>query len=41
MVGAVLQAAQERRVILVDGFITSAAVLVASPLVKRAALARA
>ena len=32
MVGAVLQAAQERRVILVDGFITSAAVLVASSL---------
>ena len=32
MVGAVLQAAQERRVILVDGFITSAAVLVASRL---------
>lgn len=30
MVGAVLQAASERRVILVDGFITSAAVLVAS-----------
>lgn len=30
MVGAVLQAAAERRVILVDGFITSAAVLVAS-----------
>ncbi len=32
MVGAVLQAAQERRVILVDGFITSAAVLVAARL---------
>ena len=32
MVGAVLQAAQERRVIVVDGFITSAAVLVASRL---------
>ena len=32
MVGAVLQAAAERRVILVDGFITSAAVLVASRL---------
>ncbi len=32
LVGAVLQAAQERRVILVDGFITSAAVLVASRL---------
>ena len=32
MVGAVLQAAAERRVILVDGFITSAAVLVASKL---------
>jgi len=32
MVGAVLQAAHERRVILVDGFITSAAVLVASRL---------
>ncbi|WP_440111227.1 nicotinate-nucleotide--dimethylbenzimidazole phosphoribosyltransferase [Acidovorax sp. BL-A-41-H1] len=30
MVGAVLQAAAERRVIVVDGFITSAAVLVAS-----------
>lgn len=30
MVGAVLQAAHERRVIVVDGFITSAAVLVAS-----------
>ena len=33
MVGAVLQAAVERRVILVDGFITCAAVLVASRLV--------
>jgi nicotinate-nucleotide--dimethylbenzimidazole phosphoribosyltransferase len=32
MVGAVLQAALERRVIVVDGFITSAAVLVASRL---------
>lgn len=32
MTGAVLQAAAERRVILVDGFITSAAVLVASRL---------
>lgn len=32
MVGAVLQAASERRVILVDGFITTAAVLVASRL---------
>ena len=32
MVGAVLQAAQERRVIVVDGFITTAAVLVASRL---------
>ena len=32
MVGAVLQAASERRVILVDGFITCAAVLVASRL---------
>lgn len=32
MVGAVLQAAAERRVILVDGFIASAAVLVASTL---------
>lgn len=32
MVGAVLQAAAERRVIVVDGFITSAAVLVASKL---------
>jgi len=32
MVGAVLQAASERRVIVVDGFITSAAVLVASRL---------
>jgi nicotinate-nucleotide--dimethylbenzimidazole phosphoribosyltransferase len=32
MVGTVLQAAAERRVILVDGFITSAAVLVASRL---------
>ena len=32
MVGAVLQAAAERRVVLVDGFITSAAVLVASRL---------
>jgi nicotinate-nucleotide--dimethylbenzimidazole phosphoribosyltransferase len=32
MVGAVLQAAAERRVILVDGFITCAAVLVASRL---------
>ena len=32
MVGAVLQAAQERRVIVVDGFITSAAVLVAARL---------
>jgi nicotinate-nucleotide--dimethylbenzimidazole phosphoribosyltransferase len=30
MVGAVLQAAQERRVIVVDGFISTAAVLVAS-----------
>jgi nicotinate-nucleotide--dimethylbenzimidazole phosphoribosyltransferase len=30
MVGAVLQAASERRVIVVDGFITSSAVLVAS-----------
>ncbi len=30
--GAVLQAASERRVIVVDGFITSAAVLVASRL---------
>jgi len=32
MVGAILQAAAERRVILVDGFITTAAVLVASRL---------
>jgi nicotinate-nucleotide--dimethylbenzimidazole phosphoribosyltransferase len=32
MVGAVLQAAQERRIIVVDGFIASAAVLVASAL---------
>jgi nicotinate-nucleotide--dimethylbenzimidazole phosphoribosyltransferase len=32
MVGAVLQAAQERRVVLVDGFIASAAVLVAHAL---------
>ena len=32
LVGVVLQAAQERRVIVVDGFITSAAVLVASRL---------
>ena len=32
MVGAVLQAAAERRVIVVDGFIASAAVLVASQL---------
>ena len=32
LVGAVLQAAAERRVIVVDGFITSAAVLVASRL---------
>lgn len=32
MVGAVLQAAAERRVVVVDGFITSAAVLVASRL---------
>lgn len=32
MVGAILQAALERRVIVVDGFITSAAVLVASRL---------
>jgi nicotinate-nucleotide--dimethylbenzimidazole phosphoribosyltransferase len=32
MVGAVLQAAEERRVVLVDGFITSAAVLVAQAL---------
>jgi nicotinate-nucleotide--dimethylbenzimidazole phosphoribosyltransferase len=32
LVGAVLQAAHERRVIVVDGFITSAAVLVASRL---------
>ena len=32
MVGAILQAAVERRVIVVDGFITSAAVLVASRL---------
>ncbi len=32
MVGAVLQAAQERRVIVVDGFIASAAVLVAARL---------
>ena len=32
MVGAVLQAASERRVVLVDGFITTAAVLVASQL---------
>jgi nicotinate-nucleotide--dimethylbenzimidazole phosphoribosyltransferase len=32
MVGAVLQAASERRVIVVDGFITTAAVLVASRL---------
>lgn len=33
MVGAVLQAAAERRVVVVDGFITTAAVLVASRLV--------
>ena len=33
LVGAVLQAAAERRVIVVDGFITSAAVLVASRMV--------
>jgi nicotinate-nucleotide--dimethylbenzimidazole phosphoribosyltransferase len=32
MVGAVLQAAVERRVIVVDGFISSAAILVASSL---------
>jgi len=32
MVGAVLQAANERRVVVVDGFITTAAVLVASRL---------
>jgi nicotinate-nucleotide--dimethylbenzimidazole phosphoribosyltransferase len=32
LVGAVLQAAEQRRVILVDGFISSAAVLVASAL---------
>jgi nicotinate-nucleotide--dimethylbenzimidazole phosphoribosyltransferase len=32
MVGAVLQAAQERRVVLVDGFITTSAVLVAHAL---------
>jgi nicotinate-nucleotide--dimethylbenzimidazole phosphoribosyltransferase len=32
MVGAVLQAAQERRVVVVDGFIASAAVLVAAQL---------
>jgi nicotinate-nucleotide--dimethylbenzimidazole phosphoribosyltransferase len=32
LVGAVLQAAAERRVVVVDGFITSAAVLVASRL---------
>lgn len=32
LVGAVLQAAQERRVVLVDGFITTAAVLVAHAL---------
>jgi len=32
LVGAVLQAASERRVVVVDGFITSAAVLVASRL---------
>jgi nicotinate-nucleotide--dimethylbenzimidazole phosphoribosyltransferase len=32
MVGALLQAAAERRVIVVDGFIASAAVLVASTL---------
>jgi len=32
MVGAVLQAAQERRVIVVDGFIASSAVLVAARL---------
>ena len=32
MVGAILQAAVERRVIVVDGFITTAAVLVASRL---------
>lgn len=32
MVGAVLQAAQERRIIVVDGFITSSAVLVAAKL---------
>ncbi|GAB3355281.1 MULTISPECIES: nicotinate-nucleotide--dimethylbenzimidazole phosphoribosyltransferase [Giesbergeria] len=35
MVGAVLQAAHERRVVVVDGFITSAAVLVASRLQPR------
>ncbi len=35
MVGAVLQAALERRVVLVDGFITSAAVLVAHALQPR------
>lgn len=39
MVGAVLQAAAERRVIVVDGFITTAAVLVAS-LVRPAVLER-
>ena len=32
MTGAILQAAQERRVIVVDGFITGAAVLVANTL---------
>lgn len=35
LVGAVLQAASERRVIVVDGFITSAAVLVAARLQPR------
>ena len=35
MVGAVLQAAEERRVIVVDGFITTAAVLVAQALQPR------
>ncbi|WP_198970393.1 nicotinate-nucleotide--dimethylbenzimidazole phosphoribosyltransferase [Xylophilus sp. ASV27] len=35
LVGAVLQAAEERRVIVVDGFITSAAVLVAARLQPR------
>ena len=35
MVGAVLQAAQERRVVLVDGFIASSAVLVAHALQPR------